>query len=191
MLVELPVLSFPVLPTGVSASLTSCSALREQLQASAALCETQRLQIDGLAADLQRLQLQVHASASAVPIPVSHSCKIVVHGFAQGASDKHAYTVLFTEFLQNTLCILNVPFIKVQQLRPSCCTQNGLSFAVYYHNIRAVHCVIVRVNCMQMARSLNACATATRVVRRIVGASSLACPLMVLAHMHMLWVQQP
>lgn len=124
--------------TGVSASLTSCgnscSALREQLQASAALCETQRLQIDGLAADLQRLQLQVHASekirASAVPTPVSHTCKIVVHGFAQGASDKHAYTVLFTEFVQNTLRIRNVPSIKVQQLRTSCCTPNGLSFAV-------------------------------------------------------------
>ena len=124
--------------TGVSASLTSCgnscSALREQLQASAALCETQRLQIDDLAAELQRLQLQVHASeeirASAVPTPVLHTCKIVVHGFAQGASDKHAYTVLFTEFVQNTLRIRNVPSIKVQQLRPSCCTQSGLSFAV-------------------------------------------------------------
>ena len=99
--------------TGVSASLTSCgnscSALREQLQASAALCESQRLQIDGLAADLQRLQLQGRASenirAPTVTPLLSHTCKTVVHGFSQGTCSKHAYTAQFTEFVQNTLRI--------------------------------------------------------------------------------------
>ena len=121
----------------MSASLTSCgnscSALCEQLQSSAALCKTQRLQINGLTANLP-LQLLVHASeeirASAVPTPVSHTGKIMVHDFAQSTIDKNAYTVLFTEFVKNTLRIRNVPYIKVQQLRPSSCTQNGFSFAV-------------------------------------------------------------
>ena len=54
----------------------------------------------------------------------------MVHDFAQSTIDKNAYTVLFTEFVKNTLRIRNVPYIKVQQLRPSSCTQNGLSTAV-------------------------------------------------------------
>ena len=96
--------------------------------------ETQRLQIDGLAADLQRLQLQGRASenirAPTVTPLLSHTCKTVVHGFSQGTCSKHAYTAQFTEFVQNTLRIRCVPSLKVQQLVSSVFAKNGLSFAV-------------------------------------------------------------
>ena len=110
------------------------AACRAELNKKSALCEEQQIQIESLRALLAGLQLQESESeeirATIPPPPVSHTCKIVVHGFAQGTSNKHAYTAQFTEFVQSTLRIRCVPILKVQQLLPSTFSKNGLSFAV-------------------------------------------------------------
>ena len=110
------------------------AACRAELREKSALCEEQQAQIESLRTLVAGPQLLERGSEEirgpTVPPPVSHTCKLVVHGFAQGISNKHAYTVQFTEFVQSTLRIRCVPILKVQQLVPSTFSKNGLSFAV-------------------------------------------------------------
>ena len=110
------------------------AACRAELREKSALCDEQQAQIESLRTLVAGLQLQESGSEEIrtriVPPPVSNTCKIVVHGFAQGTSSKHAYTAQFTEFVQSTLRIRCVPILKVQQLTPSTSSKNGLSFAV-------------------------------------------------------------
>ena len=83
-----------------------------------------------IAADLQRLQLQVPASDQGLScthpcLTLLQNCGACIYGFAPSASDKNAYTVLSTEFIKDKLRIRSVPSMKVQQL-----LHPELSFAV-------------------------------------------------------------